>query len=58
MWTSTIGGYRPIEKYLNARKGRVLGLGDVEHIVLVAESLSLTISLMQEVDDAYKAAFS
>jgi Type ISP C-terminal specificity domain/N-6 DNA Methylase len=58
VWTSTIGGYRPIEKYLNARKGRALSLSDVEHIPLIAESLSATISLMEEVDIAYKTAFS
>ena len=31
IWASTIGGYRPAEKWLKDRKGRTLSEDDIDH---------------------------
>lgn len=57
LWNAMIGGYRPIEKYLSARKGRALGLADVESIASAAISLMVTDQITAELDRVYRATF-
>ena len=57
VWEFNIGGYQVLDKYLKSRKGRNLGLDEIEHVAKVADSLAFTIDQMAAIDDAYRAAF-
>ena len=54
IWAFTIGGYRPAEKWLKDRKGRVLSENDITHYRKIIAALTETMRLMQAVDDAIK----
>ena len=50
-WEFTIGGYRPAEKWLKDRKGRVLSDDDIEHYQKIVAALADTQCLMDETDE-------
>ena len=50
IWDFTIGGYRPAEKWLKDRKGRVLSDDDVDHYSRMVSALADTGCLMEEID--------
>ena len=51
IWKFTIGGYRPAEKWLKDRKGRVLSNDDIDHYRKIVAALAATGHLMEEVDE-------
>ena len=51
IWDFTIGGYRPTEKWLKDRKGRVLSDDDVAHYRQIVGALTETAHLMGEIDE-------
>jgi len=57
VWEFHIGGYQVLNKYLKARKGRVLALDEINHVSAVADSLAFTIEQMAKIDTAYWSAF-
>ena len=50
-WEFSIGGYRPAEKWLKDRKGRVLSDGDMDHYRHIVSALAHTKGLMEEIDE-------
>ena len=50
-WAFTIGGYRPAEKWLKDRKGRVLSDDDINHYRQIIAALAGTNHLMHEIDE-------
>lgn len=52
VWEFRIGGYQPMQKWLNDRKGRQLSFDDRNHYTKMAAALRDTIRLMEEVDQA------
>ena len=51
IWASTIGGYRPAEKWLKDRKGRTLSKDDIDHYRKIVAALAETRRLMAEIDE-------
>ena len=51
IWDFTIGGYRPAEKWLKDRKGRVLSDDDIDHYQQIIAALAGTNRLMHEIDE-------
>ena len=51
IWVSTIGGYRPAEKWLKDRKGRTLSEDDIDHYRKIVAALTDTRRLMTEIDE-------
>ena len=51
IWASTIGGYRPAEKWLKDRKGRTLSEEDIDHYRKIIAALDETRRLMAEIDE-------
>ena len=45
-----IGGYKPLDKFLKSRKGRVLSLNDIDTIKQAANAIAFTIKKMGEID--------
>ena len=45
-----IGGYRPAEKWLKDRKGRMLSEDDIDHYRKIVSTLAKTIRLMEDID--------
>jgi hypothetical protein len=56
VWGVRIGGYQVLDKYLKSRRGRVLSLGEIDHVAAVADSLAFTIEQMARIDEAYRSA--
>ena len=54
-WNFTKGGYRPAEKWLKDRKGRVLAFEDIAHYRRICAVLSETSQLMVHIDQAINA---
>ncbi len=52
VWMFTIGGYRPAEKWLKDRKGRVLSFDDIAWYCRVCAALAETPPIMRRIDDA------
>ena len=50
-WEFSIGGYRPAEKWLKDRKGRVLSDDDIDHYRQTVAALAGTEHLMGEIDE-------
>ena len=50
-WKFSIGGYRPVEKWLKDRKGRVLSDADNDHYRQIVAALADTERLMNEIDE-------
>ena len=50
VWEFEIGGYQPLKKYLQARKGRELSLLEAETIRATANAIAFTIKKMGEID--------
>lgn len=49
-----IGGYQVLDKYLKDRKGRAIGLLEVENIKRTAGALAFTINQMKKIDTLTK----
>ena len=49
-WDFTIGGYRPAEKWLKDRKGRVLSFDDITHYCRICAALAETPCIMARID--------
>ena len=50
-WEFSIGGYRPVEKWLKDRKGRVLSADDNDHYRRIVAALADTERLRDEIDE-------
>ena len=50
VWEFEIGGYQPLKKYLQARKGRELSTRDKDTIRAAANAIAFTIKKMGEID--------
>lgn len=50
-WTFAIGGYRPAEKWLKDRKGRLLSFDDITHYRSICEALAGTPAIMARIDE-------
>ena len=51
IWASTIGGYRPAEKWLKDRKRRTLSEEDIDHYRKIIAALAETRRLMVKIDE-------
>ena len=51
-WTFAIGGYRPAEKWLKDRKGRVLSFDDITHYRTICAALAETPDIMAQIDES------
>ena len=51
IWAFTIGGYRPAEKWLKDRKGRMLPDDEIDHYRKIVAALVETRLLMAEIDE-------
>ena len=51
IWDFPIGGYRPADKWLQERKGRVLSCDEMEHYRQILAVLAGTGHLMDEIDE-------
>ncbi len=56
VWESRIGGYQPMKKWLEDRKGRALSFDDLNHYKLMGFALAETGRLMDEIDVAIEEA--
>ena len=54
-WDFAIGGYRPAEKWLKDRKGRILTAEDIVHYQKILVALEETGRLMAEIDEIIEA---
>ena len=52
VWEFRIGGYQPLKKWLQDRKGRTLSNNDLRHYIRIAAALRETIRLMAAIDQA------
>ena len=50
----SIGGYKPIEKYIKARE--ILTLGDIKHLIKVVSIIERTILAQSEIEEVWKEA--
>ena len=51
IWAFTMGGYRPAEKWLKDRKGRMLSDDEIDHYRKIVAALVETRLLMAEIDE-------
>ncbi len=49
-----IGGYEPIDKYLNSRKDRTLSIDEIETVESIIKVIDFTIEIMSEIEDLTK----
>ena len=54
-WTFAIGGYRPAEKWLKDRKGRVLSFNEITHYRTLCAALAETPGIMARIDETIAA---
>lgn len=47
----SIGGYKPIEKYIKARE--ILTLGDIKHLIKVVSIIDGTILAQSEIEEVW-----
>lgn len=52
LWRHMVGGYQVLDKWLKDRKGRTLGINDINHYQRIVRSLGETQRLMREIDAA------
>lgn len=52
VWTHTIGGYQPAEKWLKDRRGRTLTTDDLRHYQRMLIAITQTQTLMPQIDEA------
>lgn len=53
VWEYPIGGYRPAEKWLKDRKGRLLSLEEIRTYCRIVTALARTAELQSEIDELY-----
>ena len=51
IWEFTIGGYRPVEKWLKDRKNRILSFDDITHYRCICAALAETHQIMGCIDE-------
>lgn len=54
VYNYSIGGYKPIEKYIKARE--ILNLSDIKHLIKVIAVIERTIYLQEEIDKVWREA--
>ena len=54
VYNYSIGGYKPIEKYIKARE--ILTLNDIKHLIKVIAVIDRTILMQAEIDEIWKEA--
>ncbi|MDP8226166.1 MAG: type ISP restriction/modification enzyme, partial [Candidatus Celaenobacter polaris] len=54
VWNFYIGGYKILEKWLKARKGRYLNYSEINHFIKVCNVIEKTIGLMGKIDEVVK----
>ena len=54
VYNYSIGGYKPIEKYIKARE--ILNLSDIKHLIKVIAVIERTILLQEEIDKVWREA--
>ena len=54
-WEFTIGGYRPVEKWLKDRRHRTLSFEDITHYRRVCTILAETPTVMTRIDEAIES---
>ena len=54
-WAFAVGGYRPAEKWLKDRKGRLLSFDDIAHYRRICAALAETPRIMARIDQAIDA---
>lgn len=54
VYNYSIGGYKPIEKYIKARE--ILTLSDIKHLIKVIAVIERTIYLQEEIDKVWREA--
>ena len=55
VWTFTIGGYQPAQKWLKDRRGRTLTQGDIRHYEKMLYAIEETIRIMGQIDEVIEA---
>ena len=55
VYNYSIGGYKPIEKYIKARE--ILTLKDISHLIKVIAVIERTIYLQEEIDKVWREAY-
>lgn len=50
VWGMQVGGYRPLEQWLQSRKGRTLSQDDVQHVLRVAVALREMLRVQQQLE--------
>lgn len=50
VWAMQVGGYRPVQKWLEDRKGRTLNIDDIRHYTRMIAALRETRRVMTEID--------
>lgn len=58
VWSLTVGGYAPAQKWLKDRKGRRLTFDDIDNYQRVIVGLDKTIRLMTEIDETFAGLLS
>jgi Type ISP C-terminal specificity domain len=53
VWNYRIGGYQVLDRWLAAREGRVLSLGEIEHFRRMATALWITIEVQARIDEVF-----
>ena len=57
IWQFQIGGYKVLEKYLKARKGRSLSLEEIQTLERIIHSIDFSINAVAEIDELWNKAF-
>ena len=57
IWQFQIGGYKVLEKYLKARKGRSLSLEEIQTLERIIHSINFSIGAVAEIDELWNKAF-
>ena len=47
VWDFHIGGYQLLDKYLKSRKGHVLSLDEINHLLAIVDSIAFSIEQMR-----------
>ena len=57
IWQFQIGGYKVLEKYLKARKGRTLSLEEIQTLERIIHAIDFSLATTEKIDKLWKIAF-
>ena len=57
IWQFQIGGYKVLEKYIKARKGRILSLEEVQTLEKIIHTIDFSLTASEKIDKLWKKAF-